>query len=229
MSTIPAILPDISKSSCASQTISDPHFDPRTIEATDRLLSLSHREEGLALYEYVRRTSGSVLEIGTYCGYLALFLAYGMKNREWFRRQGTEVFTIDTHMGHDDLRIRRDRGQPATFGRFVENCKQHNVWDIVHPIIDDADGAHALWRWGRCLDLLFIDGDHAHAKRDFRNYIPFLKPEGFVCFHNYFWECPQVIADVDELVAAGTIEPLERIHTMFIARVNHDPFRLPRL
>lgn len=225
MNSLTSTLPNIRSSSCAMQTVTDLAYDPRNIEATEDLLSLSHREEGLALYEYARRCGGSILEIGAYCGYLSIFMAYGIKNREQQRRVGAEVFTIDTHkgvderdIGHPDLFDRRQRGQPATFGRFVENCKNHDVWDIMHPIIDDSEKAHAHWRHGQCLGMLFIDGDHLHAKRDFRNFLPYVMPGGTICFHDYFWECPQVMFDIDTLVHNGEIEFIEQIHTMVIAR-----------
>ena len=227
MTTVAFPLNDLLHSSCSQIVVRDPAYDPHIIQASDELLTLSHTEDGLALYEYARRATGSVLEIGTYCGHTALFLGYGIKNRERPENRNDSIFTIDTHINVDlrdrnesDLAAMQSRNQPASFRRLVHNAKEYGIWDILHPIIDDADGAHELWKDGTCLGLLFIDGDHMQARRDFLNYERFLLPGAYVCFHDYWPECPHVMIDVDRLVAEGVIEPIERVQTLFVARAN---------
>ena len=226
MTPVAYSLPGFATSTCAHPVVIDPAFDPRDIQATDDLLTLSHTEEGLALYEYARRTRGSILEIGTYCGHTALFLGYGIRNRPAETRKDAEVFAMDTFTGldgrdseHADMQALHARSKPTTFPRFVRACKAHGVWDIMHPVIDDSAHAHALWTHGKNLGLLFIDGDHRRAMADFLQYAPFLRNDGYVCFHDYWPELPLVMRDVDALVEKGLIIPVERIHTLFIARI----------
>lgn len=219
-------LPGFATSTCATPLVVNPAYNPSMIQATDDLLTLSHTEEGLALYEYARRSRGSILEIGTYCGHTALFLAYGIRNRPIDAQQGAEVFAMDTFDGFDqrdadasDMQALHSRSKPTTFPRFVRACKEHRVWDIMHPIIDDSAHAHALWNHGNNLGLLFIDGDHRRAMDDFSAYARFLREDAYICFHDYWPELPFVMRDVDLLVKRHRIIPVERIHTLFIAKL----------
>ena len=218
-------LPTFQASSCSQIRVIDPKFDPRTLDGEQDIISLSHREEMLALYEYARRSSGTIIEIGTYCGYTAIGMAFGVKNRDREHERASQIFTIDTHRGvverdamKEDLAALRERGQPATFSHYVRQAKAHGVWDLLYPVIDDA--AHAWKGWNRePAGMMFIDGDHVQAARDFHNWSRHLKKDATVCFHDYWEETPQVMTDVDLLVSEGLIKPIERIHTLFIARL----------
>ena len=44
---------------------------------------------------------------------------------------------------------------------------------------------------GRCIDILFIDGDHSYngVKKDYINYSPFVKDKGLIVFHDIIPDC----------------------------------------
>ncbi len=219
------VLPTFQASSCAHVRVIDPRFDPTKLDGEHDIFSLSHREEMLALYEYARRSSGPIIEIGTYCGYTAIGMAFGVKNRERESERASQIFTIDTHRGiverdatNEELASLRERGQPATFSHYVRQAKKNGIWDVLYPVIDDAAHAWEQWRHAPA-GMIFIDGDHVQALRDFRNWSRHLTPNATVCFHDYWDETPHVMIDVDALVAEGRIVPIERIHTLFIAKL----------
>ncbi|HRH93702.1 MAG TPA: glycosyltransferase, partial [Candidatus Peribacteria bacterium] len=109
-----------------------------------------------------------------------------------------------------------------TFEQFTKNCKDHGVWDLVTPIIDDSSKA---WQRGleKECDLLFIDGDHVQALRDFRQWSQFLCAGAVICFHDYCSAFPQVMLDVDGLIAAGAVEVIEQAEKLLICRLKVAP------
>ncbi len=99
------------------------------------------------------------------------------------------------------------RFRVCTFHRYVESCKRYGVWDLVYPVLDDIAEASKHWKHGEC-GLLFIDGDHDNALRDFQQWSPFVQPGGIIAFHDYSPDFPHVVAHVDALLAQGIIKPL---------------------
>ncbi len=224
MTHVTTPLPTLAQSSCATIVVRNPSYDPHDIDGMGDLKSLSHQEEMLALFTYASSTTGNILEVGSYCGYTAIGLAFGMLNRESLNTKSDQVFTVDMHRGvdprdrHDPiLQTLEQRQQPATFQRYTVSAKKYGVWDHLHPIIDDSSEA---WKYfSDTAGMLFIDGDHDQCLRDFEQWSRFLSPGAIVCFHDYWDLFPQVQADVDSLVASRRIEPIERVHTLFISRL----------
>lgn len=179
----------------------------------------------MALFRYAKAAKYGAIEIGSYCGYTTLFLAYGIRNRAARRARTAQVYAVDcfrsiasNYPPTDAMRDLASRHQLITFGDFVANCKRHGVWENVTPIVDESQHAqkHALPT--KC-DLLFIDGDHLQAMRDFRQWSKHLEPGSVVCFHDYCPSYPQVAADVDQLIANGELELLECTGKLAICRL----------
>ncbi len=198
-------------------------YDPHSIASPEELCGLSTREEALALFELAKKARGSIIELGVYCGYTSLFLAYGIRNRSPELQKDVQLYTVDRHVqvsplhaDQADMIEKNTRYQLCTFHRFVANCKRYRVWDLIFPVIDDIAEAAKHWTYGKC-GLLFIDGDHDNALRDFRLYSPFVETGGIVCFHDYSPEFPKVMADVDLLIAEGSIVPLLQEGRLFAA------------
>lgn len=200
-------------------------FNPSTIPLPETLFGLSTQAEAMALFRYAKEAQHSIIEIGSYCGYSTLFLAYGICNRSAKHRRGAQVYAVDcfravatTYPPTDAMRDFSARHQLVTFHDFVANCKEHGVWSVVTPVIDESQ--HACKRpLSTPCDLLFIDGDHLQALRDFRQWSCHLEQGSVVCFHDYCAAYPQVIADVDSLIQSREVELLERVGTLAICRM----------
>ncbi|MFC1667583.1 class I SAM-dependent methyltransferase, partial [Candidatus Omnitrophota bacterium] len=59
------------------------------------------------------------------------------------------------------------------------------------------------WPRHRNIDFLWIDGDHSYegVKKDIHDWIPLVKKDSFICFHDYR-DAPGVKKAVDELMNA---------------------------
>jgi predicted O-methyltransferase YrrM len=97
------------------------------------------------------------------------------------------------------------------FERFALPCQR------IDLIRDDSHDPTVFRRVvallrGRCLDFLFIDGDHSYSgvKRDFEMYSPLVRPGGLIAFHDImfiddvhaFWNEVKVAHRSEELLAA---------------------------
>ena len=193
-------------------------FDPTTLPPPGELFGLSDQEQALALFELARQGKRSIIEIGTYCGYTALLLAFGIRNRQTKHAEDATVFTVDNHVLLSPThRQSAPLKKPDCLDIFFRNAKSYGVLGTVLPIIGNAADAWRYWTYGMC-DLLFIDGDHAQALRDFEHWSTWLLPGGTVCFHDYAPDYPQVMRDVDTLVRRGAIEPMAKVGSLFVAR-----------
>jgi predicted O-methyltransferase YrrM len=145
---------------------------------------LTDRERFL-LFTLARECSGrarrsvNMVEIGSYLGASASFLAAGMRNRN------DRVFCIDT-WANDAM----SEGSRDTFSKFLANTSRHS--ERIVPIRGwsyDAEVIEEVRRQALPVDLLFIDGDHSYegALADWRNYAPMLAPGAFVVMHDIGW------------------------------------------
>lgn len=148
--------------------------------------------EGLLLHRLARRQLplGPVLEMGTYCGKSALYLAAAA------REVGGTVFTVDHHRGseenqagweHHDTRLVDPRtGRMDTLPWFRRTIEDAGLEDVVVAVI--ADSPTVARHWGTPLGLCFIDGGHAYevALADYEAWAPFVAPGGLLVFHDVF-------------------------------------------
>jgi hypothetical protein len=155
-------------------------------------------DEGLALYRAAAGTAAvqgcppppTWLEIGTYCGQSALYLAAAAIGA------GAVLFTVDHHRGSEELQpgwehhdaslvdpaTRRMDSLPLARATIAEAGLEDHVVLIVGPSATVA--AH----WTTPLELLFIDGGHGHAVAwaDYRGWAPRVAPGGLLAIHDVF-------------------------------------------
>ncbi len=151
-------------------------FEKHLKAASD--LGLVRDGEARLLYDIARGLpSGAVAaEIGSWMGKSATAIALGLK-----AVNGT-LHTIDDHRGvagATDL----PTGDKAR-EMFLKNLEAAGVRDrIEHHALSSDDLAPS---WDTLLDFLFIDGNHEYkaARRDIFNYAPFVKPGGWIAFHD---------------------------------------------
>src|ERR1700747_1130953 len=129
--------------------------------------------EGLALCETAEEyaAAGPVLEVGSYCGKSAIYLAAGVRAARRFGiRQ--QVVTVDHHRGseehqpgweyHDPTMIDPAAGRIDTLPRLRATLAAAGIEDDVIAIVGKSADVARLWRTP--LGMLFIDGgQHAAA------------------------------------------------------------------
>src|SRR5579862_2190588 len=148
--------------------------------------------EGLALYGAAARYAarGPVLEVGTYCGKSAIYLAAAA------REQGQFVITVDHHRGseenqpgweyHDTDLVDPRAGRLDTLPHFRTTLTASGLEDSVIAIVGRSADVARLW--AAPLGMLFIDGGHtdAAAQADYQGWAPHLAPGGALAIHDVF-------------------------------------------
>lgn len=153
-----------------------------------RLFSVSTHlttRERITLYALARACSRgaidnvNIVEIGSYLGASASFLAAGLRNKN------DRVFCIDT-WANDAM----TEGHRDTYAEFLDNTAGYRErivplkgWSHDNSVLDEIRTKVAR------IDLLFIDGDHSRegALRDWQLYSPFLVQGSIVAMHDIGW------------------------------------------
>jgi MMP 1-O-methyltransferase len=149
-------------------------------------------DEGLALHRLAldRLPLGPVLEIGSYCGKSALYLAAAA------REVGGLVFTVDHHRGseenqagwehHDPSLVDPRSGRIDTLPIFRRNLEEAGVEDLVVAVVGESASVAACWRTP--LSMLFVDGGHGEepAHADYAGWAPWIMPGGLLAIHDVF-------------------------------------------
>ena len=149
-------------------------------------------DEGLALHRLARERlpHGPVLEVGTYCGKSAVYLATAA------REVGGVVFTVDHHHGseenqagwehHDPTLVDPRTGRMDTLPHFRRTIEDAGLEDVVVAVVGDS--TTVARHWHTPLSLLFVDGGHgsepAHA--DYAGWAPWVMPGGLLAIHDVF-------------------------------------------
>jgi MMP 1-O-methyltransferase len=153
--------------------------------------------EGLALCETAAAYAevGPVLEIGSYCGKSAIYLAAGVRAAQ-ARGVRQQVVTVDHHRGseehqpgweyHDPGLVDPVTGRLDTLPRLRATLAAAGVEDDVVAIVGRSAVVARLWRTP--LGMLFIDGGHtdAAAQRDYEGWAPWVAPSGALAIHDVF-------------------------------------------
>jgi predicted O-methyltransferase YrrM len=153
--------------------------------------------EGLALCETAEAYAplGPVLEVGSYCGKSAIYLAAGVRGAaaHGVRQQ---VVTVDHHRGseehqpgweyHDASLVDPGTGRIDTLPRLRATLAAAGVEEDVVAIVGRSADVARLWRTP--LGMLFIDGGHtdAAAQGDYEGWAPWVTPGGALAIHDVF-------------------------------------------
>jgi MMP 1-O-methyltransferase len=153
--------------------------------------------EGLALCEIAEgyATVGPVLEVGSYCGKSAIYLAAGVRAAR-VRGARQQVVTVDHHRGseehqpgweyHDPDLADPATGRIDTLPRLRATLAAAGVEEDVVAIVGRSADVARLWRTP--LGMLFIDGGHtdAAAQRDYEGWAPWVAIGGALAIHDVF-------------------------------------------
>lgn len=151
-------------------------------------------EEGLALYAAARtlpaEVAGPLLEIGSYCGKSALYLASAAQ------AGGRVLFCVDHHRGseenqpgwewHEPDLVDPATGTLDTLPHFRRTLFEAGLEPVAVAVVGESS-AVARW-WSTPLALLFIDGGHGElpAHRDYECWAPKVAPGGRLVIHDVF-------------------------------------------
>lgn len=137
---------------------------------------------------------GPLLEIGTYCGKSAIYLAAAA--REALSEPSGRVVTIDHHRGseehqpgwewHDPTLWDPEAEHVDTLGRFRRTIHRAGVEDEVIAVVGRSADVAVLW--ATPLGMVFIDGGHTEeaAQADYEGWAPHVAPDGLLAIHDVF-------------------------------------------
>lgn len=136
------------------------------------MIWLSQREGSLLAF-FAKKTSGPIVEIGSYLGRSTVAMAKVTKNK---------IYAIDPHY-------------LKSYKKFIANTKKYK--NII-PVKKTSEQANKNWH--QEISLLHIDGNHEYkyAKKDLKLWLKYLKPDGVVVCHDAFAPYPEVWQAVRE-------------------------------
>jgi MMP 1-O-methyltransferase len=149
-------------------------------------------DEGALLHRWARERlpHGPALEVGTYCGKSAIWLAAAA------REVGGTVFTVDHHRGseenqagwehHDDTLVDHELGVMDTLPTFRRTIRAAGLEEQIVAVVGRSEIVGTWWRTP--VSLLFVDGGHGvePARADFRTWPRWVMPGGVLLIHDVF-------------------------------------------
>src|SRR5579859_1789 len=167
-------------------------MDPELLRAAHAAPGFMPAAEGLALYDAATQyaPAGPVLEIGSYCGKSAIYLAAAA------RAAGQLVVTVDHHRGseehqpgweyHDPSLVDPATGRLDTLPALRATLAAAGLEDNVVVIVGRSADVARLW--STPLGLVFIDGGHTEAASvaDYESWAPLIAPRGALAIHAAF-------------------------------------------
>lgn len=172
---------------------------------------LSLREAHL-LYQNAKNLKGNkvVVEIGSYLGKSTCAIAEGIRGKN------INFYTIDTFENQAMTEGRRN-----TFEEFLKNTSEYK--DLItikkgfsYDVVKKMQNVK--------IDFLWIDGDHTYqgVKRDIEDWVPLVKENGIVCFHDYKkltgMSNKEVKKAVDEKIMGKWFKKEKQVDSIFMAK-----------
>jgi predicted O-methyltransferase YrrM len=167
-------------------------MDERLRRAAELAPGFMPPDEGAALCAAALSAAelGPLLEVGTYCGKSALYLAAAA------RAAGTVVFTVDHHTGSEEHQPGWEYHDPALWdaaaGRLdtLPTLRRvlHDAGAEDSVIVVVGRSATVAAHWATPLGLVFVDGGHTDqaARQDLAGWAPHLLPGGLLLIHDVF-------------------------------------------
>ena len=149
---------------------------------------------------------GLIVEVGSYLGASTCFLAHGSHGK------ARSVYAVDTWQNHA-----MTEGQKDTYAQFLKNTSPFG--EIVIPL--RGFSTEIAKNFQHEIDLLFLDGDHSYEglKSDLDAWLPKMKRNGMVVFHDYGWS-EGIQKAVQELIFPIQIDGGQCLDSIYWARVN---------
>jgi MMP 1-O-methyltransferase len=134
--------------------------------------------------------NGPCLEIGSYCGKSAVYIASAC------RKNRSVLFSIDHHTGSEEQQpgaayfdpdlLDKETGRIDTLRLFRKTITDFNLEDTIIPVIGHSEIVGRTWQTQ--LSLVFIDGSHAYESvlTDYHTWSKHIIPGGSLVFHDIF-------------------------------------------
>ena len=162
------------------------------IEKFDSIKGFLDLNEGIALYEEVKRVSKNnfCVEIGSYCGKSTCFIGQACKENK------SKLITIDHHKGSEEQQLGElyfdaevydeKLGRVNTLPLLEKNLAKFDLEDIVKPLVMDSISASKIVE--NNADLIFIDGSHTFesAESDYELWKNKIKKGGTLAIHDVY-------------------------------------------
>ncbi|MCS7313022.1 MAG: class I SAM-dependent methyltransferase [Acidobacteria bacterium] len=183
--SLPAEIPDL-----ATQFAS-PMMDAAELTYLAATLALAPRDP-----------SAIVVEIGTYVGQTAIYMAKVLR----LLGRRIPILSIDPFE-----RVRPDPLNPqGHYGDYLENILRHHVEDVCMPLVAFSEQAAPVVP--NRIAVLIVDGSHHYpdVQKDLALYCPKLVPGGLVFIDDYVEAYPGVRQAVDEYLTPD--HPFQTLH-----------------
>ena len=162
------------------------------IEKFDSIKGFLDLNEGIALYEEVKRVSKNnfCVEIGSYCGKSTCFIGQACKENK------SKLITIDHHKGSEEQQLGElyfdaevydeKLGRVNTLPLLEKNLAKFDLEDVVKPLVMDSISASKIVE--NNADLIFIDGSHTFesAESDYELWKNKIKKGGTLAIHDVY-------------------------------------------
>ena len=162
------------------------------IEKFDSIKGFLDLNEGIALYEEVKRVSENnfCVEIGSYCGKSTCFIGQACKENK------SKLITIDHHKGSEEQQLGElyfdaevydeKLGRVNTLPLLIKNLAKFDLEDVVKPLVMDSISASKIVE--NNADLIFIDGSHTFesAESDYELWKNKIKKGGTLAIHDIY-------------------------------------------
>lgn len=135
---------------------------------------------------------GNIVELGSCWGRSACYMAAALKET------GKRAVITCVDLWDLGTTTPERHHHPNAFKAFEINLKSCGLWEYVRPV--KSDSAAAARDWTGPIDLLFIDAGHSYAEvyGDYCAWTPFVRPGGFLIFHDYILpRHPDIVRCVD--------------------------------
>lgn len=157
------------------------------------------KESGKFLFSlcYMQEIEGDVVEIGSWQGKSASFLARAVKESN-----NGQFYAIDHFKGNVGKEHFYATGKQVNIKDvFIENITKVGLKDCVN-LLDMENTAAAKILEKKSIRFLFIDGDHTFSgvSKDIKLFLPMLKKGSIVIFDDYFKGFPGLIEAVDDFL-----------------------------
>ncbi|MCY4163460.1 MAG: class I SAM-dependent methyltransferase [bacterium] len=167
-------------------------MDPLRRNLAESARGFMPADEGLALHTAAcdLPVAGPLLEVGSYCGKSALYLADAAQT------QGRLLFAVDHHRGseenqpgwewHEPDLVDPEVGLLDTLPHFRRNLFMAGLEQTVVAVVGDS--VAVAQAWGTPLAFLFIDGGHGEtsAHNDYDYWAPHVALGGRLAIHDVF-------------------------------------------
>lgn len=154
----------------------------------------------------------AIVEIGSYHGKSTVVLGNVVK--AFFR--DIKVYAIDPHDGNVGAIDQAITSLPPSLEIFKRNMVNEGLADVVELIKNFSFNV----KWELPISLLFIDGlhDYCNVARDFWHFANYVKPGGYIAFHDYADYYPGVMAFVDELIASESYQQVSLVKSLIVLK-----------